>query len=666
MVPATGGVGGGCDSGDVIRRRAAPPPRLIPAAVDGPPAEGWGAEAVIPWLAADLALARAEAEDALAGAPDPRQAGRDAAAALAAPVPSAAPGGPVGLAWAHRGEHVVERDDGPCETLAPDLEARLEAAAGRAAADALRARLLDGAGDPAQEVAQQRATLAAARALARGRSAVERARVALWTRPPLVLASSWVVDAAALPAALQADVVAEAEGGVIDTRGLPGDLGRRVVEALGASERAAAGLLVEGDNARALRLLAARLGGRVQCAYLDPPFNTTSDGFAYADRLPSHLWLAALDERLRLLVPLLRPDAALFAHIDGHEKERLRLLLDEHLHHVTEVIWRIGWVSGFKSRANKFIRNHDTIYHYGRSPRPLFVKQHLPYPAGYVRRDGKPPTGAGYPLEDTWNCSALDRLDSIQLKSFSREKVGCAGLTQKNEDLLERVILSSSRPGDLVLDPYAGSGTTAAVAHKTGRRWVTIERTAALEAFARPRLARVVAGCPRGVSARHGWKGGGAFQTLTLESADQALASLLRPGERAAPGQVGFRLDGGRPRLDPAVWEDPLGAWLPWGGGRVAVDLPETFAWLAGLRVEREVDGPAGRVCLAEGVVVAWRRPGASLDDVLRLADGASRTSGVLFVHGPGAPPRRWARREVRRLEPALDDLLVPDGGVAR
>ncbi|MCO5170392.1 MAG: site-specific DNA-methyltransferase [Planctomycetes bacterium] len=602
--------------------------------------------------------------------PRPGARARDAAAALAAPAAPAAPEGAVGLARLARGEHVVEREGGACETLVPDLEARLVAAAERAAGEALRARALDGGGDPAHEVAQQRAALEAARALARGRGAVERARVALWTRPPLVLASSWVVDAARLPEALRAEVEAcdpppaedeRLPGRAVDTRRLPADLARRVVAALGPLEAARSGLLVEGDNARALRLLAPRLRGEVQCAYLDPPFNTASDGFAYADRLPSHLWLAALDERLGLVAPLLRPDGALFAHIDGHEKERLRLLLDERLHHVTEVIWRIGWVSGFKSRANKFIRNHDTIYHYGRSPRPLFLKQHLPYPAGYVRRDGKPPRGEGYPLEDTWNCSAVDRLDSIQLKSFSREKVGDPGLTQKNEDLLERVLLTSSRPGDLVLDPYAGSGTTAAVAHKTGRRWVTIERAAALEAHARPRLARVVAGCPRGVSARHGWRGGGAFQTLRLESADQALAALLAPGARAAPGQVAFRLEDGRPRLDPAVWEDPLGAWL--GPERVAVDLPETFAWLAGLRVERVEDVAAGRLTVgadaAGPVVVAWRRPGAALDEVLRPVEGASRTPGVLFVHGAGAPGRRWGRWAVRRLEAALDDLLA-------
>lgn len=191
------------------------------------------------------------------------------------------------------------------------------------------------------------------------------------------------------------------------------------------------------------------------------------------------------------------------------------------------MIWRIGWVSGFKTRARKFIRNHDTIYQHGRSAKPLFNKRYLPYPEGYVRRDGKPPTGKGIPLEDTWNCSAADRLDSIQIMSFSREKVGQGDLTQKNENLLERILLASTGPGDWVLDPFLGSGTTAATAHKLGRRWVGIEQGPAFEEVALPRMRRVLAGDRYGISAAHGWSGGGAFEVVELEDAAAVLARLL-------------------------------------------------------------------------------------------------------------------------------------------
>ena len=136
-----------------------------------------------------------------------------------------------------------------------------------------------------------------------------------------------------------------------------------------------------------------------------------------------------------------------------------------------EIIWRIGWISGYKSAAKNWIRNHDNLFFYVKNrDKFYFSKQYIPYPEGYVRRDGNAPTGQGYPIEDTWNASEMDRLDSIQIMSFSKEKVGYA--TQKNESLLERMIASSCPEGGLVADFFVGSGTTAAAAERTGRRWV--------------------------------------------------------------------------------------------------------------------------------------------------------------------------------------------------
>ncbi len=139
-----------------------------------------------------------------------------------------------------------------------------------------------------------------------------------------------------------------------------------------------------------------------------------------------------------------------------------------------EIVWRIGWLSGYKTVAPNWIRNHDTIFYYTKSSRQFtFNKEYIPYPADYVRRDGKKPEGKGYPIEDIWNGSNMDRMDSIQIMSFSNEKVGYP--TQKNENLLDRIIKASSNPGDLVLDCFCGSGTTAAVAEKLGRRWITCD-----------------------------------------------------------------------------------------------------------------------------------------------------------------------------------------------
>ena len=288
------------------------------------------------------------------------------------------------------------------------------------------------------------------------------------------------------------------------------------------------GTLIIGDNRSALSLLLSQLKDQVRMVYMDPPFNTGSDGFAYKDRYKHSSWLSMMRDRIELIVPMLKSDGTLYAHIDYNEKERLKLLLDLYLVYVTEIIWRIGWISGFKSKADKFIRNHDTILQFSKGDKPFFKKTYIPYPEGYTRRDGDLPEGEGQPLEDTWNCSELDELNSIQIISFSKEKVGDKTLTQKNESLLKRMMLSSSEEGDLVVDPFLGSGTTAAVAMKLKRRWMCCEIMDHVFDITLPRLKRVLAGDQRGISADKDvqWAGGSGFRYTTIESYEDTLNNL--------------------------------------------------------------------------------------------------------------------------------------------
>ncbi|MDT0181453.1 site-specific DNA-methyltransferase [Microbacterium sp. ARD31] len=108
--------------------------------------------------------------------------------------------------------------------------------------------------------------------------------------------------------------------------------------------------------------------------------------------------------------------------------------------------------------------------------------------------------------------------------------------TPKPESLLERIIHIATNPGDLVVDIFAGSGTTAAAAHKMRRRWITVERNAQTVAdFTLPRLNSVVRGDDQGgISTAVSWTGGGAFNVLGVEPrfgsvrADAAIASVTR------------------------------------------------------------------------------------------------------------------------------------------
>ena len=122
---------------------------------------------------------------------------------------------------------------------------------------------------------------------------------------------------------------------------------------------------------------------------------------------------------------------------------------------------------------------------------------------------------------------------------------------------MERIIHLASRPGDIVLDCFAGSGTTSAVAQKMGRRWVAAEWAATTIAdFALPRLERVVKGDdPGGVTEPIGWRGGGGFRLLdvapsvyTVDDAMVLLSESVTAGELAesVAAQLGFayELDG--------------------------------------------------------------------------------------------------------------------------
>ena len=88
--------------------------------------------------------------------------------------------------------------------------------------------------------------------------------------------------------------------------------------------------------------------------------------------------------------------------------------------------------------------------------------------------------------------------------------------TPKPEQLLHRIIHINSNPGDLVLDSFLGSGTTAAVAHKMGRRWIGIEMGDHAVTHCLPRLQKVIEGEQGGISQTVGWQGGGGFQMLEL------------------------------------------------------------------------------------------------------------------------------------------------------
>jgi adenine-specific DNA-methyltransferase len=348
---------------------------------------------------------------------------------------------------------------------------------------------------------------------------------------------------------------------------MPSPARLQVVETAGAVAAGHGNALVWGDNLLAMRALLDEYAGRVNLIYVDPPF---ASGAEYVQRVPlgeaacrsapitlmapayrdawgsgRATYLQMLYERLVLMHALLADGGALYVHLDPTVSHYVKVLLDEVFGpegFQREIVWRIGWVSGYKSAALNWVRNHDTILYYTKGRPAVFNKQYVPYPAGYRRRAGAPGRAAGYPIEDVWNANVSEHalggaesLDSIQIKSYSREKTGFP--TQKSESLLRRIIAASSREGELVADFFCGSGTTLAVAQQLGRRWIGCDESWRAIHTTRKRL---LAFSERGPSDRLG--GDASFSVLRCTSGDAGATASVRPRLGAGRSAVGPRV----------------------------------------------------------------------------------------------------------------------------
>jgi site-specific DNA-methyltransferase (adenine-specific) len=203
-------------------------------------------------------------------------------------------------------------------------------------------------------------------------------------------------------------------------------------------------------------------------------------------------YLAYMAARILEMRRVLKPTGSIYLHCDPTMSHYLKLVMDAVFgrdNFRNEIIWRIGWVSGFKTQKRGWIRNHDTLLYYVGGPDATkgFNKEYIPYPPDYRRRDGKKPTGKGIPIEDTWNSHSGDVLNSIMIMSFSTEKMGYP--TQKPLALLERIIKASSNEGDVVLDPFCGCATTCVAAESLGREWAGIDLSPKAVELVKHRLA---------------------------------------------------------------------------------------------------------------------------------------------------------------------------------
>jgi len=243
--------------------------------------------------------------------------------------------------------------------------------------------------------------------------------------------------------------------------------------------------------------------GGLKLIYVDPPFAVGADfGFnieigeesvekkqsiieeiAYRDTWGKGIssYLTMMYERLKLMHCLLANDGSIYLHCDWRVSYYLRFLLDD-IFGSNHFINEIAWCTTGASRVEKnYPRKHDTILYYSKHEKYTFNKEdiRIPYAEGSLDRANRNviATGGmnfesielnenGKVPEDFW-------LDIQRAARYPGENVGYP--TQKSEKLLERIIKASSNEGDLIADFFCGSGTTAAVAEKLGRKWITTD-----------------------------------------------------------------------------------------------------------------------------------------------------------------------------------------------
>ncbi|MBR2165450.1 MAG: site-specific DNA-methyltransferase [Paludibacteraceae bacterium] len=271
-------------------------------------------------------------------------------------------------------------------------------------------------------------------------------------------------------------------------------------------------LIIKGNNLLALYSLRQRFRGRIKLIYIDPPYNTGSDSFGYNDSFNMSTWLTFMKNRLEIAKELLTNDGAIYLQLDFNCVHYAKVLMDSVFgkdNFQREIIWRIGWVSGYKTADNNWIRNHDTILFYSRNKDAMeFIKHYIPRSEFKSIAQGN---SDRYPIEDVWNGNEYDDLNSIAIVSFAGETVSkllneedeVKG--QKSEKLIKRIIDAHVKEGDIVLDFFGGTGTTGAVAHKMGVQYILCEQLDKHIDIIKRRLQKVIGGDRSGISKAVGW-----------------------------------------------------------------------------------------------------------------------------------------------------------------
>jgi DNA modification methylase len=259
-------------------------------------------------------------------------------------------------------------------------------------------------------------------------------------------------------------------------------------------------LIVQGDNLQFLKtcyrnedpLIKDKVKGKVDLIYIDPPFATKSDfggkegEKSYTDKVATAEFVEALRERLIYLKEILADAGSIYVHLDQKMSHYIKVVMDEVFgkdNFKNEIVWKY---SGGASSTRFFARKHDTVFFYSKSENYQFNQQFEEFAETTLARfnkvdedgrrykENRMADGRSYNTYMNENGKPATDIFEVNIVVSSHDE-SVKYPTQKPEKLIERILLASSNPGDLVIDIFGGSGTTAAVAEKLGRRWITAD-----------------------------------------------------------------------------------------------------------------------------------------------------------------------------------------------
>lgn len=398
---------------------------------------------------------------------------------------------------------------------------------------------------------------------------------------------------------------------VLDTKYLPDNLKWKLLASIENLDESTDGLLINSENFQALNLIMSKYKGKVQSSYIDPPYNTGSDGFAYKDSYPHSSWLTMLSDRLKMAKKIMSERSFIGSSIDDKEYSNLSLLLENIFgseNALNSITIKMSETSGVKmSHVNKRmakLKEYLICYKKGQSTinpiriskedDPVKLEKYLKYYSKIISNyDEEPENWDIIPIKDYMENKGLTTSDdevkkfkidnaerivyrtnnksfeNLDIKKPIAKVISSTGLEyiwwegkqmlfladyiaeyigdlwtdistinlnkeggvdlengKKPESLIYRWFYITSKKGDLTIDFYLGSGTSAAVALKSERKFIGIEMGDYFNTKSLPRLKNVLFGENGGVSKELQWKGHGIFQYLKLEQYEDTLNNI--------------------------------------------------------------------------------------------------------------------------------------------